>query len=223
MCFPVKQCGRLYYLYKCSSKTVCSYSLQTWHQILGHCNQRDVLKLENVVSGMKITDKNNFTCETCILGKQINIRNKEPDVRANSPFELIHIDLAGPIDPVAKDGFRYCMIFADDYSGCLFTYFLRSKSDSVRALNKFLADISPYGKIKTYNQTQKTKLDARSKRGIFVGYDKDSPSYLVFYPDNNRISRHRLVKFIDQFNMLILLLLKMKNYYSTIMTKKKRY
>ena len=90
VCFPIKQCGRLYYLYKCSSKAVCSYSLQTWHQILGHCNQSDVLKLENVVSGMKITDKNNFTCETCILGKQVNIRNKEPDVRANSPFELIH-------------------------------------------------------------------------------------------------------------------------------------
>ena len=110
-----------------------------------------MLKLENVASGMKITDKNNFTCETCILGKQVNIRNKEPDVHANSPFELINIDLAGPIDPVAKDGFRYCMIFADDYSGCLFTYFLRSKSDSVKALNKFLADISPYGKIKTLN------------------------------------------------------------------------
>ena len=39
-----------------------------------------------------------------------NTRNQEPDIRATKPFELIHTDLAGPVDPVGKDGFRYAMI-----------------------------------------------------------------------------------------------------------------
>ena len=41
------------------------------------------------------------------------------------------------------------------------------------------------------------KLDPRSKEGIFVGYDKKSPAYLVYYPENNKIERVRCVKFPD--------------------------
>ena len=40
-------------------------------------------------------------------------------------------------------------------------------------------------------------LDARSQKGIFVGYDKESPSYLVFFPETNRVERVRCVKFFD--------------------------
>ena len=46
------------------------------------------------------------------------------------------------------------------------------------------------------------KLDARSKKGVFVGYDRDSPSYLVYDPDTRVISKHRLVKFTFVVNPL---------------------
>ena len=72
------------------------------------------------------------------LAKQVNKRNKEPDVRATYPFELVHTDLAGPIHPIAKVGFKYVISFTDDFSGCLFTYFLKQKSDDngVKYLSK---------------------------------------------------------------------------------------
>ena len=79
------------------------------------------------------------------------MRNRQPDIRATKPFQSIHTDLAGPNDPVAKDGFRYAVIFTDDYSGCLFTYFIKEKSDAVKATEKFLADIAPYGNVGTFN------------------------------------------------------------------------
>ena len=75
------------------------------------------------------------------LSKQ-TLATEEPDVRATKAFELVHTDLAGPIDPVAKDGFKYAIIFVDDYSGCTFMYFLKEKSDVVKATEKFLADIT---------------------------------------------------------------------------------
>ena len=100
---------------------------------------------------MKISDKTDFDCETCVLSKSTNSRNREPDIRATKPFELIHTDLAGPVEPVGKDGFRYAMIFVDDYSSCIFTYFIKEKSDTVKATKKFFADTRPYGKIKTLN------------------------------------------------------------------------
>jgi len=37
-------------------------------------------------------------------------------------------------------------VFTDDFSGVIFVYFLRSKSDAVEATEKFLADSAPFGK-----------------------------------------------------------------------------
>ena len=43
------------------------------------------------------------------------------------------------------------MVFTDDYSGSSYTYFLKEKSDAVKATEKFLSDIAPYGKVKSLN------------------------------------------------------------------------
>jgi len=75
-------------------------------------------------------------------------RNRNPDARAAAPLELVHIDLARPIDPVSREGFRYSIAFTDDYSGAVFVYFLKSKSDTVAATQKFLADTASYGEVK---------------------------------------------------------------------------
>ena len=201
------------------------------------------------------------------------------------------------------------MSFVDDYSGIIMVYFLKCKSDTPEALQQFLADASPFGRVKrvrsdngteftshkfksmlrenrirhetsapysphqngtverawlslfnmarcslleanlpksiwtyavmaaayirnrcfnarlgktpyeaftgskpdlsnmhvfgsvcyAYVQNAK-KLDPRSKQGIFVGYDKRSPAYLVFYPDSNKIERVRCVKFFNESN-----------------------
>ena len=324
--FPIFQENRLYYICKSAVNAKRVETLQTWHRILGHCNTSDISKMENLVQGMKISDSSKFECETCVMAKQPTTRNRKPDVRATEPFELVHTDLSGPIDPIAKDGFKYAIVFTDDFSGCMFTYFIREKSDATRATEKFLADISPYGKVKTlsfhedispsgevgrvrsdnggeftskefetlliqnrikheksapysphqngtaerswrtlfemgrslilesglpknlwtyavmtathirnrcYSQRIKNtpyglitgtkpdvakmqifgsvcypvvhkpkKLDPRTSKGVFVGYDRDSPSYLVYDPDTRAVSKHRLVKFTTTVNHL---------------------
>ena len=246
---------------------------------------------------MKISGKVNFDCVVCALGKQTQVINRKPNVCATSPWEFIHTDLCGPIDPVSSEGFKYAMSFIEDYSNYVFIYFLKLKSDASKALENFLADSAPYGHIKCihsdnggefvshefksiliknrikhemsspysthqngtaerwwrtgfkmgrcllkiesklpkrlwpysvmtaayvrnrcYNQRIKQtsyflltgkipdisnmyafgsicygleqpakKLDARSKKGIFVGYDKESPSYLIYFPDKDKI------------------------------------
>jgi len=140
--FDIEKRGRLYYL--CSNVSLVSHAanLKRWHEILGHCNISDILKLESVLDGMKITDKANFDCDVCTLGKMAQFRNRSPDARASAPLQLVHTDLAGPISPVAKDGFRYAISFIDDYSGVMFLYFLKQKSDAVAATERFLADVA---------------------------------------------------------------------------------
>ena len=54
----------------------------------------------------------------------------EPDERAKAALDLVHTDLAGPIEPEAKDGFLYVLSFTDDYNSVVFVYFLKVKSDT---------------------------------------------------------------------------------------------
>ncbi len=42
------------------------------------------------------------------------------------------------------------------------------------------------------------KLDPRCEKGIFVGYSRNSPAYLVYNPQTEKVSKHRLVKFIKK-------------------------
>ena len=123
--FPIQE-GRLYYLYNCKSDVPRSCDLEAWHTILGHCNKSDVVHLEKVVCGMKITNKDDFDCSTCVLGKQTATINRKTDNRASAPLEFVHSDLSGAVDPIARDGFKYAITFVDDYSSAIFVYFLLS-------------------------------------------------------------------------------------------------
>ena len=46
----------------------------------------------------------------------------------------------------------------------------------------------------------KTKLDSRAEKGVFVGYDRSSPTFLVYYPDQNNVKKIRCVKFAEKFD-----------------------
>lgn len=99
---------KLYYLHTIDNEYVdqCKkcYDLQTWHEILGHCNHGDIIKLDKVDDGMQIKgmDKSLPGCEICTQGKFIQTRNRGPDARAKAALEMIHTDLAGLIDPASR-------------------------------------------------------------------------------------------------------------------------
>ena len=122
--------NRLYHIMSTTNKSKEScqgyYYINTWHRILGHCNYDDIRKLSTVVKGMKIKEKIgtlNKICEICIQGKFSQSRNRQPDRRAASTFELIHTDLAGPIEPADINGHRYTITFTDGFSGAIFMFF----------------------------------------------------------------------------------------------------
>ncbi|KAL6461003.1 hypothetical protein MHYP_G00309690 [Metynnis hypsauchen] len=279
------------------------------HEVMGHCNYDDLVKLETVVNGMKIKGKTNRPnqCEICLEGKFTQSRNRQSDVRAKEPLELVHTDLGCPIAPESFEGYKYAITFTDDFSGAIYVYFLRNKNKAVEATKQFLADTAPYGKVKrlrsdngtefvseeyqsllrdnaikhersapysphqngtaernwrtvfemvrcmliesglpkelwpyaartaavirnrcyckrtgetpyflftgkrpdlskmkkfgsecmVYEQNKK-KLDPKGKKGIFVGFDRHSPAYMVYFPETNKVQKHRLVHFIGR-------------------------
>ena len=156
--------NRLYYLMSITNKSEDScqgcYNINTWHRILGHCTNDDIRKLPNVVKGMKIKEKNK-NCEIFIQGKFSQSRNRQPDRHAASTFELIHTDLAGPIEPADINGHRYAIMFTDDFSGAIFVYFLKTKKDTVSATKKFIADTAPHGRIKSLRSDNRSEFKSK--------------------------------------------------------------
>ena len=310
--FEIVKKDQLYFLNSVNVSKCVSRPLQQWHEIMGHCNIKDVMQLEKVTEGMKITDDKMPDCEICIKSKMVNQRSRLPDEKATKPFEFVHSDLSGPVSPTAKERYRYAICFVDDYSGLTNVYFLKWKSDAVKATKKYLTDIKPYGNVKrirtdkggeftskefrdlmlenqikhemsspesphqngtverhwrslfdmarcmlleselpkclwTYavlnasyvrnrcfnprirmtpyeavtglkpilsgmhkfgNQcfayvTRHGKLDARAEQCIFIGYDRESPAYLVYYPDECKVGRVRIVRFTDKPNIRV--------------------
>ena len=59
----------------------------------------------------------------------------------------LYSDLAGPIQPLVKDGYKYILNFINDYTGLTMLYFLKHKSDTLLTTPKYLADIAPYGHV----------------------------------------------------------------------------
>ena len=308
--FPIQKEGKVYLLKSSYDSNISKLSLRDWHVIFGHCNTDDLLKLEKCVNGMVITDRTKFDCEVCSLGKMTDNRSRKPDVSAKKPFDLVHVDLAGPIDPLSINDMKYAMICSDAFSGLLSVYFMKAKSDAPVAFKQYICDIAPYGKLKSiradfggefeseefcsilrdnhikheksspysphqngkaerpwrtlfamarclllqYGLTKKLwtyavmaaayirnrcfnhkhnctpfevitgkrpnianmkafgtvcyalvqnpkKLDNRSQKCIFIGYDRRSPAYLVYFPDNQTIKRVRCVKFPNDLTL----------------------
>ena len=82
--------------------------LRSWPKILGHCKESDIKKLTNLVKGMKIKLKPDYALNSdiCIQDKMSNDRSKTLDCKATKILALVHSDLEGPIQPLAKNGYK---------------------------------------------------------------------------------------------------------------------
>jgi hypothetical protein len=131
--------------------------LERWHQRLGHLNHADVKQLATYSSQIKLANNKELFCESCTYGKQHAIPNHEPQTRADSIFDLIHVDLGGgknslpkansrmltfddDIPPTSK-GAKYFMIITDDYSRYRWFFALKRKSDAAKVLENWVTMI----------------------------------------------------------------------------------
>ena len=110
--------------------------------------------------------KLNLLCVMCVQGKMTDDRSRKPRVRSAVPLELVHTDLAGHVEPVSREGFRYVIVFTDDYSGAMFVYFLKNKSDTLEATERFLADSAPFGEIKCLRSDNGSEYTSRAYEAL---------------------------------------------------------
>ena len=151
--FNIAKLGKLYYLQTDNSKldsVNATRSIDEWHETLGHINYDDIIKLKDVTHGMKVHGKPTKNCITCSTNKMTRLPKSQDELipYATQPLQRVHSDVCGPIDPVSREGHKYIINFIDEYSSMIFVYCLRSKDEASAALQRFIADVAPIGKVK---------------------------------------------------------------------------
>ena len=187
--FDIQERGKLYYVNSVVNSRQNRRSLNDWHRVLGHCNTRDIAKLDGHVDGFKITDKDvgdYETCYTCIQGKMFQQRSRKPDKRAENVLDLVHCDLAGPIDPMTKEGYRYVLLFVDDYSGMQMAYFLKHKKHALEATEKYLADVSVFGRVNCIRSDNGTEFVNKQFEALVIRNKIKHELSAPYSPHQNR-------------------------------------
>jgi transposase InsO family protein len=77
------------------------------------------------------------TCEGCLLGKSTRRSYTSSPHRAAAPFELIHMDLCGPMKTRSLEGHDYFMILVDDHTRFLWVFFLLKKGEALTHYRRF--------------------------------------------------------------------------------------
>ena len=113
-----------------------------WHFRLAHLvveavrklsiEDNDILSIQKVPRGV---------CPGCVYGKMA--RKPFPSVlassRATQPLEIVHSDLAGPIDPKSLEGALYLLIYTDNFTRYKVGYLLKRKSEAFDRFQEYKA------------------------------------------------------------------------------------
>ncbi|KAJ9536179.1 hypothetical protein OSB04_un000639 [Centaurea solstitialis] len=126
-------------------------------------NFSDISKLANggLVKGLpKLTFDRDSLCPACQMGKMKRSSHKsKTESSCQSPLEMLHMDLCGPMRIQSISGKKYILVMVDEYSRYTWLEFLRMKSEAPELIIKFIKRIQvllqlPVRKIRSDNGTE---------------------------------------------------------------------
>ena len=117
-------------------------TMHLWHQRLGHPSHPKLLQLlKDGFSGLPSTadfSTKRDICDTCERANATRASFTHVGTVATAVLDRVATDIKGPIECASIDGYRYVLIFVDDYSGYVCTYLLRHKSDAFSKLREYV-------------------------------------------------------------------------------------
>ncbi|GKU96119.1 hypothetical protein SLEP1_g9388 [Rubroshorea leprosula] len=112
-----------------------------WHARLGHLNMNKlrVMVQKELVKGLPNLTSfgDGGSCEGCQYGKAYRLPFEKSFSRCKAPLDCIHSDLFGPTPTPSYSGFRYMLIFVDDFTRFTWVYFVKEKSEVFLKFQEF--------------------------------------------------------------------------------------
>ncbi|PKU70166.1 Retrovirus-related Pol polyprotein from transposon TNT 1-94 [Dendrobium catenatum] len=114
-----------------------------WHQRLGHPNKRILNSISSCNSAVS-SQNCDISCSFCNSSKcHKNVFDKI-ERSTQSLLSLIHSDVWGPAPVESNQGFRYYVIFVDDYSRFTWLFPLKTKSEVFDTFIHFKSQVENY-------------------------------------------------------------------------------
>ena len=116
---------------------------QLWHHRLGHPSDRVLVSaLPSLSSCISVQNKHvQHHCKHCLIGKMHKLPFEHSKFQSTQPLELIHSDVWGPAPITSFNGYRYYILFVDDYTRFSWLYLLKHKSDVFTTFKNFKATV----------------------------------------------------------------------------------
>ena len=116
--------------------------IDIWHYRMGHMLYNTLMRYHNSVKGISINgsiDQAQSPCAGCELSKQARLPFSASCKQSDQRLQIMHSDLAGPMQVQSIQGSKYITTFIDDFSRHEVVYFLKSIDQCAATFTKFLA------------------------------------------------------------------------------------
>lgn len=169
-------------------------NFDVWHFRLGHPSINILHDICEHFPYIKINK--NYICDFCYMAKEAHLPFTDIIAVSAKPFDLIHMDIWGPLNTISTQGLKYFLTIVDDYSRNTWIYLLKIKSDSRPCMLKFIQHVQTQFEsnikiIRTDNGQEFNTPSFYDLHGII------HQTYCVETPQQNakveRIHRHLLV------------------------------
>jgi len=132
----LKSCASLSQTGCIISQTQNTVMPMLWHLRLGHTSNRILKHLS--IKYNDITFDCSQPCDTCHFAKQKKLSFPHSTSRNSKFFELIHVDIWGPVATSSVDGFKYFLTVVDDFTRFTWIHLLKFKYDVKTVLPSFI-------------------------------------------------------------------------------------
>jgi Integrase core domain len=144
-----------------------SHPIDIWHQHMGHMSYNTLMQYSDSVNGILLSTPlatDQLPCAGCELSKQSRLPFSALPKCLVHQLQLIHSNLAGPMQIHSIQKALYIATFIDDYSRHGVVYFLKSKDQCFATFKTFVAWAE--------NQTSERVLALRlDRRGEYMSDD----------------------------------------------------
>ena len=116
-------------------------SKNKWHHRLGHPSDRVLVStLSSLSSCTSVRNKHvQHHCKHCLIGKMHKLPFVHSQFQSTQPLELVHSDVWGPAPISSSNGYKYYLLFVDDFSRYSWLFLLKHKYDVLSTFKHFKA------------------------------------------------------------------------------------
>ena len=112
-------------------------SIQFWHDRMKHLGYKNLMKLNHLTDEINIVDLIlEEICDDCMIERQQRKMNRTFKTRANAFLNIVYSNLRKFFSLTRKNE-RYYVIFKNDFTNVIWTYFMKIKDMTFQKFRKF--------------------------------------------------------------------------------------